>query len=276
MIAGNHCTRACGFCAVETAKPLPLDPDEPGRVGDACHSMGLKHVVITSVARDDLADGGAAHFARTIRAARAACRDDLIVEVLTPDFGGSREALEMVLAARPDVFNHNIETVRRLTPTVRHRATYERTLDVLRVARELAQVGTARCAVRSADTNSARPAVAPYQKANGARTIFIKSGLMAGLGETEAEVLETMRDLRDAGCELLTIGQYLQPTRASLPVVEFVRPAVFVHYRRAGLAMGYVHVASAPLVRSSYHADDFRPEKPGGDVTRQDNDEEDR
>jgi len=274
--------------------------------------------VVTSVARDDLADGGAAHFARTIRAARAACGDDLTVEVLTPDFGGSREALETVLAARPDVFNHNIETVRRLTLTVRHRATYERTLDVLRMAREIAQVMTARCAVRAADTDSARPTetvskpccervgqrrtgfqarspngcghpfyggdarfetnstVAPYRKANGARTIFIKSGFMLGLGETEAEVLETMRDLRDAGCELLTIGQYLQPTRASLPVAEFVRPEMFVHYRRAGLTMGYRHVASAPMVRSSYHADDFRPERPVSDVTRQDHDEEDR
>lgn len=261
MIAGDRCTRACGFCAVSTAKPLPLDSDEPARVAEAVRRMGLKHVVITAVARDDVADGGAEHFAQTIRAARAARGDELVVEVLTPDFGGRRELVETVLAARPDVFNHNVETVRRLTPSARHRATYERSLEVLRMAAELAQAGTARCAVRSADADSARPEIAPCPKAQPARKTFVKSGLMAGLGETGAEVLETMRDLRAAGCEVLTIGQYLQPTRKNLPVVEFVRPETFVRYGRAGLEMGFVHVASGPLVRSSYHADDFEPGK---------------
>lgn len=234
MIAGNRCTRACGFCAVMTAKPLPLDPDEPKRVAEAAKRMALKHVVVTSVARDDLDDGGAEHFARTIRELRAVCGEDLAVEVLTPDFGGRPEPVETVLVARPDVFNHNIETVRRLTTKVRHRATYDRTLAVLKMASEW------------------------IARSGGDRRMYVKSGLMVGHSETEAEVLETMRDLRAAGCELLTIGQYLQPTPANLPVVEFVRPEVFVALRRAALKMGFVHVASAPLVRSSYHADEFR------------------
>ncbi|MBI5395598.1 MAG: lipoyl synthase [Verrucomicrobia bacterium] len=238
MIAGDRCTRACGFCAVGTAKPLPLDIGEPARVAEAVRRMGLKHVVITAVARDDVADGGAEHFAQTIRAARAACGAELVVEVLTPDFGGRRESVETVLAAQPDVFNHNVETVRRLTPSVRHRATYERSLEVLRMAAEMAP-----------------------RFAGEGRRIYTKSGLMAGFGETEAEVLETMRELRAAGCEVLTIGQYLQPTMKNLPVVEFVRPETFVRYGRAGLEMGFVHVASGPLVRSSYHADDFEPGK---------------
>lgn len=243
MIAGDRCTRACGFCAVDTAKPLPLDADEPARVAEAVRRMGLKHVVITAVARDDVSDGGADHFARTIRAARAACGDGLAVEVLTPDFGGRRESVETVLAARPAVFNHNVETVRRLTPSVRHRATYERSLEVLRMAAEWAEKD------RRSET------------AATGRKIFVKSGLMAGLGETEAEVLDAMRDLRAAGCEVLTIGQYLQPMKKNLPVAEFVRPETFVRYGRAGLEMGFVHVASGPLVRSSYHADDFEPGK---------------
>ncbi|MCX6908583.1 MAG: lipoyl synthase [Verrucomicrobia bacterium] len=241
MIAGNRCTRACGFCAVKTAKPLPLDPDEPKRVAEAAKRMALKHVVVTSVARDDLDDGSAEHFARTIRELRVQCGEDLAVEVLTPDFGGRPEPVETVLAARPDVFNHNIETVRRLTAKVRHRATYERTLAVLRMASEwIVQSG-------------------------GGRRMYVKSGLMVGHGETGTEVLETMRDLRAAGCELLTIGQYLQPTPANLTVVEFVRPEVFVALRRAALKMGFVHAASAPLVRSSYHADEFR-QKTGSEL----------
>jgi lipoic acid synthetase len=234
MIAGDRCTRACGFCAVTTAKPLPLDVGEPARVAEAARRMALKHVVVTSVARDDLADGGAEHFARTIGELRAACGEGLAVEVLTPDFNGERAAVETVLAAQPDVFNHNIETVRRLTATVRHRATYERTLAVLRMASEWARHET------------------------DGRRLFVKSGLMVGHGETEAEVLETMRDLRAAGCELLTIGQYLQPAPANLPVTEFVRPEVFVKLRREALAMGFIHAACAPLVRSSYHADEFQ------------------
>jgi lipoic acid synthetase len=236
MIAGDRCTRACGFCAVTTAKPLPLDAGEPARVAEAARRMALKHVVVTSVARDDLADGGAEHFARTIRELRAACGEELAVEVLTPDFNGERAAVKTVLAARPDVFNHNIETVRRLTATVRHRATYERTLAVLRMASEWAA------------------------RQDGGRRLYVKSGLMVGHGETEAEVLETMRDLRTAGCELLTIGQYLQPTPTNMPVTEFVRPEVFVKLRRAAAEMGFIHAACAPLVRSSYHADEFKRE----------------
>jgi len=272
MIAGNRCTRACGFCAVTTAKPLPLDPDEPKRVAEAARRMALKHVVVTSVARDDLDDGGAEHFARTIRELRALCGENLAVEVLTPDFGGRPEPVETVLVARPDVFNHNIETVRRLTTKVRHRATYDRTLAVLKMASvwmendrrsETAATGTA-AVCGSADIPAGDVSMRCEKNAGrdagatGQRRMYVKSGLMVGHGETETEVLETMRDLRAAGCELLTIGQYLQPTPANLPVVEFVRPEMFVALRRAALKMGFVHVASAPLVRSSYHADEFK------------------
>jgi lipoic acid synthetase len=230
MIAGDHCTRACRFCAVPTAKPLPLEDDEPHRVAEAVKRMRLKHVVITSVARDDLPDGGAEHFARTVRAIRAVC-GDVVIEVLTPDFDGKREHLKVVLDAGPEVFNHNLETVRRLTPAVRFRFTYETSLAVLRMARELA------------------PAT------------YTKSGIMLGLGETDQEVIETMRDLRAVGCEILTIGQYLQPTAAHLPVREFVPPSRFAQYGRRALEMGFVHCASGPLVRSSYHAGDFSPRK---------------
>ena len=226
MIGGDRCTRACGFCAVTTAKPLPLETDEPARVAEAAHRMRLRHVVITAVARDDLPDGGADHFRRTIDAVRAAV-PRIVIEVLTPDFNDRDESLTTVLSARPQVFNHNLETVRRLTPTVRHRATYDRSLRVLAKA-----------------------------KARGAAGLLTKSGLMLGLGERAEEVLEALADLRRAGCDLLTLGQYLQPTVRHLPVVEFVTPAQFDAYRRAAEQMGFRHVASAPKVRSSYHADD--------------------
>ncbi|MCX6900560.1 MAG: lipoyl synthase [Verrucomicrobia bacterium] len=256
MIAGNRCTRACGFCAVTTAKPLPLDPDEPKRVAEAAKRMALKHVVVTSVARDDLDDGGAEHFARTIRELRTLCGEDLAVEVLTPDFGGQPEPVQTVLAARPDVFNHNIETVRRLTAKVRHRATYERTLAVLKMASEwMENDRRSETAATETATSGCSGGLRPPDFAGDGRRMYVKSGLMVGHGETETEVLETMRDLRAAGCEF---GQYLQPTPANLPVVEFVRPEVFVALRRAALEMGFVHVASAPLVRSSYHADEFK------------------
>lgn len=228
MIAGDRCTRACGFCAVTTAKPLALEADEPARVAEATSRMGLKHVVITAVARDDLADGGADHFAKTIGAVRQAC-PGIVVEVLTPDFNDCDAAIDAVLAAAPDIFNHNLETVRRLTPAVRHRATYERSLRVL------AKV-----------------------KARQSRGVT-KSGLMLGLGETVEEVRVAMKDLREAGCDLLTLGQYLQPTVKHLPVVEFVPPEKFDELRAVAVSMGFVHVASGPLVRSSYHADHFRP-----------------
>ncbi len=229
MIAGDRCTRACGFCAVSTAKPLALEADEPSRVAEATRRMKLKHVVITAVARDDLADGGAAHFARTIEAVRAA-NPGIAIEVLVPDFLDKDAALEAVLVAAPHIFNHNLETVRRLTPSVRSRATYDRSLTVLRKAKE-----------------------------RGGPEMFTKSGLMLGLGETEEELLQAMRDLRAAQCDILTLGQYLQPTRTHLPVMEFVHPDQFVEYKRAAEAMGFAHVASGPLVRSSYHADEFAP-----------------
>ncbi len=229
MIAGDHCTRACGFCAVKTAKPLPLEADEPERVAEATRRMGLKHVVITAVARDDLDDGGADHFRRTIEAVRAR-NPGIAIEVLVPDFLERDWAIDRVLAARPDVYNHNLETVRRLTPEVRHRATYDRSLSVLALAKQRAQ-----------------------------SELYTKSGLMLGLGETRQEVREAMADLRSAQVDILTLGQYLQPTLKHLPVREFVTPAVFDELRREGEAMGFLHVASGPLVRSSYHADEFTP-----------------
>jgi lipoyl synthase len=229
MIAGDRCTRACGFCAVSTAKPFPLEVDEPARVAEATRRMGLKHVVITAVARDDLADGGADHFRRTIELVRAA-NPGIVIEVLTPDFLDKDEPIEMVLAAEPDIFTHNLETVRRLTPSVRSRATYERSLSVL------AKV-----------------------KAKRGQSIYTKSGLMLGLGETEAELRTAMEDLRGAGCDILTLGQYLQPTLKHLPVVEYVSPGRFSEYKALAEQLGFVHVASGPMVRSSYHADEFQP-----------------
>jgi len=230
MIAGTRCTRRCGFCAVDTARPAPLDVDEPRRIAEASRRMGLRHVVVTAVARDDLADGGAAHFAATVRAVRAAAPSARI-EVLTPDFKGEEAPLRTVLDAAPDVFNHNLETVARLSRAVRPQASYARSLDVLARAKRL------------------RPAV---------RT---KSGLMVGLGETPDEVRAAMADLRAAACDALTIGQYLQPTRAHLPVVEYVAPVQFAEYGRVGRELGFRHVAAGPFVRSSYHAEDTFEER---------------
>ena len=229
MIAGDRCTRACGFCAVSTAKPLALEPDEPMRVAEATRRMGLKHVVITAVARDDLADGGAGHFQRTIEAVRQ-LNPGITIEVLTPDFLDRDFALDLVVQARPHIFNHNLETVRRLTPSVRHRATYDRSLTVLGKVKE--RMGAA---------------------------VHTKSGLMLGLGETEAEVLTALHDLRDHQVDNLTLGQYLQPTLKHLPVHEFIRPEQFAKLKRLGEELGFGHVASGPLVRSSYHADEFVP-----------------
>jgi lipoic acid synthetase len=232
MIGGDRCTRACGFCAVATAKPFALEADEPARVAEATHRMGLKHVVITAVARDDLPDGGADHFRRTIEAVRA-LSPGIVIEVLTPDFNDHDESIDAVLLAGPHIFNHNLETVRRLTPLVRHRATYDRSLRVLGKV-----------------------------NARGGDSIYTKSGLMLGLGETEQEVFEALEDLRDSGCDLLTLGQYLQPTLKHLPVVEFVPPARFATYKEVAERMGFAHVASGPMVRSSYHADEFTPPVP--------------
>jgi lipoyl synthase len=227
MIAGDRCTRACGFCAVSTAKPFALEADEPGRVAEATRRMRLKHVVITAVARDDLADGGAEHFRKTIEEVRK-LNPGIVIEVLVPDFNESDAAIETVLTASPQIFNHNLETVRRLTPSVRHRATYERSLTVLRKV-----------------------------KARRGNSIYTKSGVMLGLGETPEELFTAMEDLRAANCDILTLGQYLQPTLKHLPVVEFVSPEKFQTYGERARQMGFVHVASGPMVRSSYHADEF-------------------
>lgn len=228
MIAGDRCTRACGFCAVATAKPFALEHDEPQRVAEAVMRMNLKHVVITAVARDDVPDGGALHFARTIEAIRE--RDaEIIIEVLVPDFNGKDDSLRTVLDAAPHVFNHNLETVERLTPVVRSRAKYKLSLEFLRRAKEL------------------RPGV------------VTKSGLMLGLGETETEVFQAMDDLREHDVEVLTLGQYLRPTPQHLPVVEYISPETFDLYGEIARNKGFTHVASGPLVRSSYHAADFNP-----------------
>ena len=232
MIAGDRCTRACGFCAVTTAKPLALEDDEPARVAEATRRMRLRHVVITAVARDDLPDGGAEHFRRTIEAVRA-LSPGIVIEALTPDFNDRDESLDAVLVAGPHIFNHNLETVRRLTPTVRHRATYDRSLRVLGKV-----------------------------KARGGESIYTKSGLMLGLGERDEELFEALEDLRKVGCDLLTLGQYLQPTLRHLPVVEFIPPAKFAAYKQVAEKMGFAHVASGPMVRSSYHADEFTPPVP--------------
>jgi len=229
MIGGDRCTRACGFCAVTTAKPFPLEADEPNRVAEATNRLRLRHVVITAVARDDLPDGGACHFRRTIEAIRS-LNPGTIVEVLTPDFNDRDTAIEEVLTGRPHIFNHNLETVRRLTPAVRSRATYERSLSVLRKVKE-----------KRGDS------------------VCTKSGLMLGLGETEEELFAALADLRTVRCDVLTLGQYLQPTLKHLPVVEYVSPARFEEYGARARALGFAHVASGPMVRSSYHADEFTP-----------------
>jgi len=231
MIAGDRCTRACGFCAVTTAKPFALEEDEPQRVAEAVMRMKLKHVVITAVARDDLKDGGANHFARVIAAIQK-MDSSIIIEVLVPDFHADDSCIQTVLNARPDIYNHNMETVERLTPVVRSRAKYRTSLQVLRRAKELSSRG---------------------------RGIVTKSGIMLGLGETEPEIFQTMDDLREVGCQVLTMGQYLRPTPNHLPVVEFITPEQFDLYGEIARKKGFEHVASGPLVRSSYHAADFHP-----------------
>jgi lipoic acid synthetase len=226
MILGSVCTRPCGFCAVARGKTQPPQPDEPQRVAEAARRLGLQHVVITSVTRDDLPDGGAEHFYRTVLAVRQAT--GAAVEVLTPDFLGKPEALRRVVQAAPEVFNHNTETVPRLYRQVRgRRSQYRWTLEVLRRVKQL------------------NPAIAT------------KSGLMLGLGETRDELLETLADLLDAGCSMLTLGQYLQPSPQHLPVVRYVPPEEFDELGRLARAMGFAQVASGPFVRSSYHARDM-------------------
>ena len=225
MILGNVCTRRCGFCAVQKGAPLPVDYDEPRRVAEAVATLGLRYAVITSVNRDDRKDGGAELFAQVIRAIREripGCK----VEVLVPDFQGSHAAMEIVMNAGPDVLNHNTETVPRLSRQVRLGARYERSLEMLQYAKKL------------------RPDVPA------------KSGLMLGLGETNDEVLGVMRDLKAHDVDILTLGQYLRPSPKHLPIIRYVSPDDFAEFRRAGYAMGFAHVESGPLVRSSYHAAD--------------------
>jgi lipoyl synthase len=228
MILGNVCTRRCGFCAVQKGAPQPVDYDEPRRVAEACAALGLRYAVVTSVNRDDRRDGGAELFALTIRAIRERI-DGCRVEVLVPDFQGSRAALEMVMDAEPDVLNHNTETVPRLYRQVRLGARYERSLELLRDAKRM------------------RPSVPT------------KSGLMLGLGETADEVLAVMRDLRAHQVDILTVGQYLRPSAKHLPIIRYVPVEEFSALREAGFQMGFGHVEAGPLVRSSYHADSGLP-----------------
>ena len=223
MILGNICTRSCNFCAVQTGRPTELDLGEPARVAEAVRKMGLRHCVLTSVARDELADGGAAVWAATIRAVRH-LSPGTAIEVLVPDFKGRTEDVDTVLAARPDIFNHNVETVERLQKPVRVQARYDRSRSVLRHAK--------------------------------ARGFVAKTGIMLGLGEREDEVEGTLRDLASDGIDILTIGQYLQPTPSHLPVARWVTPEEFQHWKQFGLSIGLGVVESGPLVRSSYHADE--------------------
>ena len=231
MLCGDVCTRACGFCATRTAKPKPLDPEEPRKVAEAVAHMKLNHTVITMVTRDDLKDGAAAHIAAAIRAIRQAS-PATVIEVLTSDFNGNEDALAAVMDARPHIFNHNLETVERLSPIVRFRAKYRQSLRVLQRAAELA------------------PGM-----------VVTKSGIMLGLGESRDEISRTMDDLRAHGVTVLTMGQYLRPSPRHLPVMEYIRPEVFDELRELALSKGFLHVASGPLIRSSHHDANFRPEQ---------------
>ena len=238
MILGDTCTRACGFCAIKTGRPTWFDDDEPRRVAEAVRPLGLEHVVVTSVARDDLPDGGARIFAETIRRLREAC-PGMGVEVLIPDFNGQAAPLRTVMEARPDILNHNVETVERLQKPVRKRARYDRSLGVL--ARAKAYAGELGAAVHT------------------------KSSIMVGLGETRQELSQTFRDLRAVDCDILTIGQYLRPTPEHLPLVRYYHPDEFAEMKAEALALGFKHVESGPLVRSSYHA---RDQVPGAELKR--------
>lgn len=225
MILGDVCTRPCGFCAVKRGRPEEVAADEPERLAEACQRLGLRHVVITSVTRDDLPDGGADHFRRCVLAVRR--RIEATIEVLTPDFSGRSELIDIVLSARPDVFNHNVETVARLQQHVRRKSSYAVSLAVLEHVK------------------------------NACPEIRTKSGLMLGLGETSTEILETLSDLRSKGCDLLTLGQYLQPSPKHLAVVRYIPPAEFAELDRLARGLGFADVASGPFVRSSYHADEM-------------------
>ncbi|MDR3692876.1 MAG: lipoyl synthase [Fimbriimonas sp.] len=226
MILGDTCTRSCGFCAIKVGRGLDVNPHEPTDIAKVSQDLGLKHIVVTSVARDDLADEGSMQFADTIRALHEA-NPLAIVEVLTPDFKGKKWCIKNVTDAHPEIYNHNIETIERLHTVVRPQAKYDRTLAVLRTVKELDP------------------------------TIYTKSGIMLGLGETRPEVVKTLRDLREAGVDAVTIGQYLRPTMRHLPVNEFVHPDVFTEYEQIGQEIGFAFVASGPFIRSSYNAIDF-------------------
>ena len=226
MILGNTCTRSCGFCGVHHGETMPVDPEEPLHVAQASAEMKLKYVVVTSVTRDDLPDGGASHFAETIRQIKAAI-PEARVEVLIPDFGGDTSALSAVLDAGPFVLNHNVETVPRLYHMVRPQADYARSLRLIETSKEIEP------------------------------SIYTKSGFMVGLGESKEEVVDVLRDLHNAGCDIVTIGQYLCPSKANLPVAEYIPPARFDEYKAIGDSMGFRYVASGPFVRSSYHAADI-------------------
>jgi lipoyl synthase len=223
MILGGTCTRNCHYCAVQTGMPAPPDPDEPEQVANVAKKLGLKYVVVTSVTRDDLTDGGAAHFSRTIAAIRQRC-PEVLVEVLVPDFNGNVDALETLCLAAPDMFNHNIETVPRLYSMIRPKANFGRSLELLRMAAQ--------------------------------KDLTVKSGMMLGLGETRDEVTNTLQCLRDSGCNHLTLGQYLAPSKAHYPVARYVSPAEFDEWAETGKKLGFLEISSGPLVRSSYHADE--------------------
>src|SRR5438067_8436421 len=225
MILGDVCTRSCGFCAIKTGRPLGLDLEEPARVAEAVASLDLRHAVITSVNRDELPDGGAAIFARTIRAIRERCPQTSI-EVLIPDFKGVWWALEQVMAAQPDILNHNLESIARLYYCVRPQAKYDRSLELLRRAKQMAP------------------------------DVLTKSGMMLGVGEEDAEIVQSMADLRAVEGDILTLGQYLRPSPRHIPVLRFVPPENFAAFKRLGIEMGFRHVEAGPLVRSSYHADE--------------------
>jgi lipoyl synthase len=226
MILGSSCTRNCGFCSVNSSLPGPVDAHEPENVALAAEELGLKYVVITSVTRDDLSDGGAGQFAKTVYALKRRM-PGIKIEVLTPDFHGVESSLRTVLESRPDVFNHNVETVPRLYPVVRPEADYKRSLSVLEQAKTIAP------------------------------GIFTKSGLMLGLGETRDEIIITLKDLRKVGCDFVTIGQYLRPTKKNIPVVEYILPEVFEKLRLEALGMGFRYAASGPMVRSSMNAEEM-------------------
>ncbi len=228
LIMGDECTRNCKFCAIPTtAHPLPLDPDEPRRVAEMSRKLGLKHVIITSVTRDDLEDGGAAHFQKTIKEIRALRGEDVFIEVLTPDFRGKESAIDLVAKEKPTIFNHNLETIKRLYSTIRPQADYERSLALLE-------------RVKTQEPK-----------------IITKTGIMVGLGESRDEVLQVMKDARNVGVDMMTVGQYLQATLKNYPVREYIHPKIFEDYKNKGMKMGFLYIESAPLVRSSYYSQDL-------------------